>query len=77
MFKVLYTDGSEVHKGDRILIHGARKAVISAVLLPGTEGAENYALPEGGILVEFDDGELQAWPRVDEDMERVSVDPKS
>ena len=74
LLKVLYADGSEVHAGDRVLVNGERKAVVSAIVLPDTPNASDYALSDGGILVEFDNGELQAWPRVDEDMERITAE---
>jgi hypothetical protein len=74
LLKVLYADGSEVHAGDRVLVNGERKAVVSAIVLPDTPNASDYALSDGGILVEFDNGELQAWPRVDGDMERITAE---
>jgi hypothetical protein len=75
VLKLLYTDGREVHAGDRVLVNGDRLAVVSAIVHPGTPDASNYALPQGGILVEFDNGALQAWPCVDEDIERILDKP--
>jgi hypothetical protein len=68
-FNLYYVGGTVVQTGDRVLIYD-RVATVT-VLIPGTQQAMDYSKPEGGLLVEFDDGDVQAWPRPDEDMEKI------
>ena len=34
-------------------------------------GALEYALSKGGFLIEFENGDIQAWQHADEDVEKL------
>ena len=70
---LVYSDGVEIRTGDRVLVNGRKQGVIVKVFRPGEVEAADYALSEGGFLVELDTGELQAWPQADEDIEKLAV----
>ncbi|MFA6931018.1 MAG: hypothetical protein WCT05_11885 [Lentisphaeria bacterium] len=70
---LLYPDGVEICSGDRVLVNGREQGVIAKVFQPGDIEAADYALCEGGFLVEFDSGDIQAWSTADEDIEKLSV----
>ena len=68
-FKLRYIDGREIRRGDRVLVDRTRQAVVSAILYPGSKEARDHSCPEGGIFLDFNDGDAQVWPRADEDLE--------
>jgi len=68
---LLYSDGVEIRSGDRVLVNGRQQGFIVKVFQPGEIEAADYALSEGGFLVEFDTGEIQAWSQADEDIEKL------
>ena len=45
-----YQTGEEARVGDHILNWGT-PAVVELVILPGTDDAKDYQVPEGGILI--------------------------
>jgi hypothetical protein len=51
-----YMNGIEVLPGDIITVwhgdQGAIEGVVLEVLLPGTSDAEDWSLPEGGVVIE-------------------------
>jgi hypothetical protein len=50
-----YRDGMEVRAGDVVHVrHGKtdEHGIVVEVILPGTEGAANWSLPAGGVLIE-------------------------
>jgi len=69
--RLLYSDGVEIRSGDRVLVNGRQQGFIVKVFQPGEIEAADYALSEGGFLVEFDTGEIQAWSQADEDIEKL------
>lgn len=70
-FEILYSDGSEVLKGDIVLVNGKTKGHVENVLLPDTKEASDYSCDEGGFIVVFEDGDVQVWPDTDEDIQLV------
>ena len=53
-----YQDGKEVQEGDVVLVQGpgARtRGVIRKVVVAGTQDAEEWSLPEGGVVIEGDE----------------------
>ena len=71
-----YLSGEDVRKGDVVKICGKggvwKSAKIAETFKAGEEGAHDYSLDEGGFLVEFPDGGLEAWHEADEDIDLVS-----
>ena len=65
-----YLDGSKVERGQKVLINKSKVAYVREILEPKTQIAHDYACPEGGILLEFPDGDMQAWPEMDEDIKK-------
>ena len=51
-----YDTGQDVRVGDEIVTGSNRRAVITDILLAGTEEAKAWGLPKGGIMVEEDWG---------------------
>ncbi len=70
-FEIFYSDGSELLKGDIVLINGKKKGQIEGIILPGTKEASDYSCDEGGFIVVFEDGDVQVWPDADEDIQLV------
>jgi hypothetical protein len=70
-FHLHYADRTEVRIGDRVSAFGKKAPATVTILLPGSQDASDHALPEGGLLVEFDDGDVYACPHPDEDMEKI------
>lgn len=63
-----YADGRAVHAGDRICVAGHRGRV-ERILAPETLDAQHFdCFGTGGILLKFDNGDLQLWPWTDEDL---------
>lgn len=72
MYPFKYMDGTLAEEQDRVLIDGARSGIVVRVLRPLTEAASNHGCHDsGGVLIEFDDGDVQLWPDLDEDIEKV------
>lgn len=71
-----YLSCEDVRKGDvvKICCEGGvwKSAIIAETFKAGEEGAHDYSLDEGGFLVEFPDGGLEAWHEADEDIDLVS-----
>jgi len=74
-FTLQYSDGREIRKGDRVLVEGAREAVVSLLLSPGCKESWDFSCPEGGFLLDFADGDVQVWPHANEDIELVDRQP--
>jgi hypothetical protein len=71
MNKFQYLSGEEVLEGDRIVVV-TKEGTISNVFLPGTDGSKDYdCWDTGGVLIKFDDGDLQLWPKTDEDLKFI------
>lgn len=63
-----YTIGEEVLLGDRIEVAG-KPGTIEGIFGPETQEAAAYFCREtGGLLIEFDDGDLQVWLDANEDL---------
>lgn len=69
--KYYYTDGQEVMVNDVVLTPPNRPARVQFLLEPGSQLANAYSAPNGGIVLEFDDGDHQMWPKADEDMQFI------
>jgi hypothetical protein len=68
MMPFKYSDGSLVKVGDVILVIN-KPGRIEQILEKGTSEAEAYhCYDSGGLLIRFDDGDLQLWPETDEDL---------
>ncbi len=48
-----YHTGEEVRKGDLVL-WGLRRGIVEFILVPNTENAEDYDVPEGGVMLLVD-----------------------
>lgn len=71
MKSYFYTDGTEVFLNDIVLVNPNRTAHVQLVLEPGSSLANAYSAPNGGIVIEFDDGDYQMWPSTNEDIRLV------
>jgi hypothetical protein len=71
MDKLRYLSGEEVLAGDRIVVV-TKEETIWNVFLPGTDGSKHYnCWDTGGVLIKFDDGDLQLWPKTDGDLKFI------
>lgn len=68
MAELFYTDGTVVRKLDKVVVHPSRHARVKLLLEPGSELAHAYSCPEGGLVLEFEDGDCQVWSQPDEDI---------
>lgn len=66
--KFYYSDGSELQKKDIVLVNNQQIAHIENVLIPGSEDAINYSCEEGGVIIVFENGDVQVWSDTDEDI---------
>lgn len=67
----VYRDGTTVQLGD-VIIAASQPAKIEMILIPGTIDAQNFSCADtGGLLLKFDNGDMQLWPSVNEDLELV------
>jgi len=72
MTAFVYLEGGNVLKGDRVLAAG-KKATVVEVLEIGSPASANYSCPAtGGLILQFDDGDLQVWPWVNEDLQLLA-----
>ena len=63
-----YSNGSDVHEGDLISVCG-RRGWVERIFTPGTPGAMDFScFDTGGVLLNFESGDLQLWPYIDEDL---------
>lgn len=56
---------------DVVLTPPDRMAHVQFLLEPNSQLADAYSAPKGGIVLEFDDGDHQMWPKADEDMQLI------
>jgi len=64
-----YAGGGTVLEGDIVSVAG-KQAVVERVFSKGTRDARDFAcLETGGLLLRFEDGDIQLWPWVNEDLE--------
>jgi hypothetical protein len=69
-----YVTGEQVLIGDRISV-ASKQGAIENILMPETEDAKDFDCKEtGGLLINFEDGDLQLWSEVDEDLMFVDRD---
>jgi hypothetical protein len=69
-----YSSDVEVLEGDYITVTGKRGRV-ERIFRAGAEESKDFScFDTGGILLGFDDGDLQLWPWINEDL--VFVDRK-
>ena len=50
-----YRDGTEVLEGDVVVVNNGKsrdRGVVKKVILPATDDASDWSLPEGGVLIE-------------------------
>ena len=71
MQKYFYTDGHEVMVNDVVLTQPRRYAHVQLILQPESSLASAYSAPNGGIVLQFDDGDCQMWPKPDEDIQLI------
>lgn len=65
---VQYCSGIPIYKGDAIAV-GELRGTVEELLVKGTSAAENYrCLDTGGLLLRFENGDLQVWPYMNEDL---------
>ena len=68
MIPFRYIGGELVCEGDGVMAANKR-AVILRVMGMHTRNAKDHAcFDTGGLLLEFEDGDLQVWPYVNEDI---------
>lgn len=64
-----YKSGEAVQEGDIVAVVGKR-ATVESVFPERTSEARDFACFEtGGLLLKFEDGDLQVWRWVNEDLE--------
>jgi len=56
---------------DVVLTRPNRSARVKFLIEPGSSLADAYSAPDGGIVLEFDDGDHQKWPKADEDIRLI------
>ena len=71
MPELCYLDGSPVREGDEVVVRPSRVAHVKLLLPPGSKLAHDYSSPEGGFVLEFQDGDCQVWKKPDEDIRLV------
>lgn len=54
-----YYAGQEVKQGDIVSICPSRKAKVKLIFESGSSLSVDYACPEGGVFLEFEDGDCQ------------------
>lgn len=63
-----YSNGVPIDEGDAITVikkHGS----VDRIFAPKTDDAKDFCcFDTGGILLRFEDGDLQVWPHVNEDL---------
>jgi hypothetical protein len=60
--------GEVVQEGDIVVVIDKR-AVVERILSKRSQDARNFAcFDTGGLLLRFDDGDVQVWRSVDEDL---------
>ncbi len=69
--RFVYSDGREINKGDRIVNDDLNGIVVSGIVegifFPGSDEAQLHGCPfTGGVLLKFDNGDLQLWTDIDE-----------
>ena len=58
-FVYFYSDRLPVLLGDRILVTPDRMATVVNILMPNSkESIEQWEMPEGGVILEFDDKDI-------------------
>ncbi len=65
----LYVNGRTVQEKDKVLVHPRRVARVKLLLPQGSDLAKAYSCPEGGFVLEFEDGDCQVWARTDADIQ--------
>jgi hypothetical protein len=53
------------------VVRPSRVAHVKLLLPPGSKLAHDYSSPEGGFVLEFQDGDCQVWKKPDEDIRLV------
>lgn len=66
-----YVSGEIIRQGDIVIIDGKRLARVVVVIEKGINCLYDYGLNNGGFVIEFTSGGLEAWPEADEDIELV------
>ncbi len=67
-----YKSGDLVCQGDVVLVKDKR-AVVESILGRGTRDAKRFSCSKtGGVLLKFEDGDVQLWPWINEDLELVA-----
>ena len=65
---LVYSDGKVIQEGDLISVAGHRGHV-ERIFMAGTPEAGDFACGKtGGVLLNFDNGDLQVWPFINEDL---------
>jgi hypothetical protein len=58
--------------GDRVRVGQNRMATVSTILEPLSDEAQNQEQPEGGVFINFDDGDCWLVQNFHEDFELVN-----
>ena len=48
---------------------------VDEILVPGSEEADCYGCPDGGVYIAFDDKDLQLWTKPDEHLKFLARSP--
>ena len=67
-----YVSGEPIMLGDRVVVNQQRQAIVVGIIRKGCAETYNFDLGDGGFLVEYSNGELEAWPEADEDIELIA-----
>ncbi len=64
-----YKTGEIVREGDLVVVAGKR-AVVECLFSELSDAARDFACFEtGGLMLRFEDGDVQVWTTTDEDLE--------
>jgi hypothetical protein len=61
-----------VQHGDRIRVTPNRMATVSTILEPLSDDAKSYDQPDGGVILDFDDGDCWLVQDFHEDFELIN-----
>ncbi len=66
-----YMGGEPIFVGDVVDAAGQR-AIVEKVIQPDSQDARDFSCPDtGGLLLAFENSDLQLWPQADEDLEFI------
>jgi hypothetical protein len=67
-----YCSGQRVETGDIIVVIGKRGIVDKIFPAQTAEARDWSCFDTGGLLLKFEDGDLQVWPWINEDLKLIA-----